>query len=135
MYKNRLENGRIFLWKFHSFIFQTRKITKKYILPIYLYTCYFEFSCSGFPHSQDNRAWISKNFLSFFTLFFYTYSDTIKKILTYLIPVSGIVGIHNGRRGGPQSSIYPFIQFTHFMLGAPSQILQNIFKKFSLFVL
>ena len=31
--------------------------------------CYFEFSHSGFPCSQDKRVGISKKFLSFFTLF------------------------------------------------------------------
>ena len=33
--------------------------------------CNFEFFHSGFPHSQDKRAGISKIFLSFFTLFLY----------------------------------------------------------------
>ena len=30
--------------------------------------CYFEFSCSGFPRSQDKTAGISKKFVSFSTL-------------------------------------------------------------------
>ena len=36
-----------------------------------MYICHFEFSCSGFLHSQDKWEGISKNFLSFFTLFLY----------------------------------------------------------------
>ena len=38
---------------------------------IYLGIHYFEFSCSGFPRSQDKRMGISNIFLSFFTLFLY----------------------------------------------------------------
>ena len=36
------------------------------------YICHFEFSCSGFPHSQDKRAVIfQKKIMMFFILFLY----------------------------------------------------------------
>ena len=70
MYKNRAENDRIFFeipallsceWGNSA---ENRAGNSKYI-------CYFEFSHSGFPHSQDKRAGISKKNLFFFTLFLY----------------------------------------------------------------
>ena len=70
MYKKRVENDIIFFWNSCSFILWMKKSSRKWSGKIQN-ICYFEFSHSGFPHSQDKRAGISKKFLSFFTLFFY----------------------------------------------------------------
>ena len=58
--------------KFLLFYLANEEIQQKMEQENSKYICYFEFCCSGFPHSQDKRAGISKNFLSFFTLFLYT---------------------------------------------------------------
>ena len=63
MYKNRVENDMKFFW--NSFILRTRKFSKKWENSKYI--CYFEFSCTGFPHSQDKRKGI---FFCFSTLLF-----------------------------------------------------------------
>ena len=61
------------------------------------YMCYFEFSHSGFPRSQDKRAGISKKMLSFFTLFLYIpwnypviiacFSNTYEKCAAIYLPM------------------------------------------------
>ena len=71
--KNRVENDRKSFWNPHSFIWLTRKFSRKQSRKIQnIYQCYIEFSRSGFPRcSQHKRAGISKKILSFFTLFLY----------------------------------------------------------------
>ena len=68
MYENRIENDRIFL-KFPLFLSCERGDSAQKEAGNSKYMHYFEFSCSGFPHSQDKRSEISNKFLSFFTLF------------------------------------------------------------------
>ena len=45
--------------------------TGRNIENVFMQVCYFEFFCSGYPHSQDKGAAISKIFVSFFALFLY----------------------------------------------------------------
>ena len=57
MYKNRVENGRIFL-KFLLLYLANEEIQQKTEWENSKYICCFEFSYSGFSRSQDKRAGI-----------------------------------------------------------------------------
>ena len=70
MCKTRGENGRFF-FIFPLFYIANEEIQQKTEQENSKLAYYFEFSHSGFPHSQDKRAGISKIFLLFFTLFLY----------------------------------------------------------------
>ena len=73
MYKNRVKNNRIF-FEISALLYcelgNPEQENSKY-------TCYFEFSRSGFPHSQDKRTGISKkNSVVLYPIFIHTLEAT-----------------------------------------------------------
>ena len=74
MQKNRVEKPFLKFLLFYLANEEIQQKTEQENSKYIIYECYFRLSYSGFPCSRDERAGISKKFLSFFTLFLYIHS-------------------------------------------------------------
>ena len=71
MYKNRVENDRIFFWNSHSFILRMRKFTRKRSRKIQNIYVILNFPALDFIIHKIKEWEFQKKILSFFTLFLY----------------------------------------------------------------